>query len=425
MGLLEGNQIPELLQEEEENKAAAEIAYREAREKDAMFKEEQDSIDVENDYERRLRDVFHTKLVKCIEGAGVTSAQVDELKLLARSLRRISVIEEFADNGCSWNKLQERVFQTLAAEEEAKILAERLKTEQGRDRQKKILEHAEDIEEMTDFFRKDCNLSRTNARRAATECVMKNICTPKKLAKVWARNDLDLEKQLHLDEDDAEDVAIALKNLHTQALMKTNSTAAMSTAQSMGNMSMTQGSGTGSMQDTNSFYQNPATAQSWQQPAYDPAAEQQQQQYTAEETAAWEAQQAQQQQQDQTQYDENGWPIDPATGLAYDPNAPYDQSQEQQYTAEETAAWEAQQAHEQQQAYELEQQQQQQVAAQQPQQAQQSALPEGWYEAYTEDGYMYYYNEATGESSWEWPGGDQASQTGYDNQQQGQVAGTE
>ena len=46
-----------------------------------------------------------------------------------------------------------RVFETAVAEEEARTLAERLKTAAGRKRQKMILEHAEDIEELSVFFK--------------------------------------------------------------------------------------------------------------------------------------------------------------------------------------------------------------------------------------------------------------------------------
>ena len=83
------------------------------------------------------------------------------------------------------------MFSTLAAEEEAKQLAERLKTEAGRERQRVILEHAEDIDEMSEFFRR-CNLSKTTARKTATECICRGIATARKLAKLWARGETDL-----------------------------------------------------------------------------------------------------------------------------------------------------------------------------------------------------------------------------------------
>jgi hypothetical protein len=72
------------------------------------------------------------------------------------------------------------------------------------------VEHADDMEEMCAFFKSSCSLSHLAARTAASESIARNISTPKKLAKVWNRNDLHLA-ELQLDDDDSEEVAIALR----------------------------------------------------------------------------------------------------------------------------------------------------------------------------------------------------------------------
>ena len=48
------------------------------------------------------------------------------------------------------------------------------------------------------------------SRNAATEAVLKNISTPKKLAKNWSRSLVQLN-ELGLDRDDSEEVEIALQ----------------------------------------------------------------------------------------------------------------------------------------------------------------------------------------------------------------------
>ncbi len=69
---------------------------------------------------------------------------------------------------------------------------------------------AEDLEEMINFFKSTCSLSHLAARTAASESIARRISTPKKLAKIWGRQSLQLS-DLQLDEDDAEEVAVALR----------------------------------------------------------------------------------------------------------------------------------------------------------------------------------------------------------------------
>jgi hypothetical protein len=52
-----------------------------------------------------------------------------------------------------------------------------------------------------------------NAKRVATALVLQQVSTAKKLAKMWARREIDLETDLALDKDDAEELAMALQQL--------------------------------------------------------------------------------------------------------------------------------------------------------------------------------------------------------------------
>ena len=69
----------------------------------------------------------------------------------------------------------ERVHETSVAEAEAKRLAELMRTEAGRARQKMVMEHQEDIEEMAVFFKKTVGLSKTVSRKVATEAVVRKV----------------------------------------------------------------------------------------------------------------------------------------------------------------------------------------------------------------------------------------------------------
>ena len=73
-------------------------------------------------------------------------------------------------------------------------------------------EDEEDYQEMNNFFRGTCSLSNAAARVAATNALQRKLSTPKKLAKVWNRQGLNLS-ELGLDEDDAEEVSIALSTI--------------------------------------------------------------------------------------------------------------------------------------------------------------------------------------------------------------------
>jgi hypothetical protein len=196
----------------------AEERFREVRENDIMCKEDAYAYQWHARQEVEARHRFSVAVHDVVQRDSVYQSHVDNLKLIAKKLKRLTVIEVLADQDTTWDRLAVRVFETVALEEEARQLAERLRTDAGKKRQKMIQEHAEDIEELSAFFREKAGLSKTNSRNAATEAVLKNISTAKKLAKFWARKQI-LLTEIGLDADDAEEVEGAL-----QALIQSGST---------------------------------------------------------------------------------------------------------------------------------------------------------------------------------------------------------
>ena len=440
-----------LLQEEETAAAKflAEQAYHEARERDSMLSEMNRSMEVEDEFESMNKFTFNHKLVKILESKGVEQEQIDDLKAFSRKCKRITIIEELADHSMTWDKLQEMVFLTLAAKEEAKALEERLKTEQGRDRQKRILEHGEDVDEMAEFFKTDCKLSKTEARKCATECVLRKIFTAKKLAKFWFRNDINLEDDLGLDEDDAEDVAIQLRAIQAAS---TASIASLKSATSMLNSSsnvnllskhVSTPNLTQYQEDTQpevwsydkeqaqqqaqqqqEYYQGQLEAQQQQAAAAVAAASQQQyydpnavyydeqgnpyhydengnaiyDEYGAEGQAGGDGSQEvyYDEQGNAYRYDENGNAVyDDNTAAQqdeYDPNAVYYDEQGNAYTVDEqgNAVYETDPA----------------ITRAQSSSHRTLDPKKSWSEHKTEEGYNYYYNEVTGSSAWELPVGE-------------------
>jgi hypothetical protein len=360
-------------------KTLAEDSYKEARERDLLLVEDKRSAGVEFEAEDERKNTFQLFLKSIISGKGVIKEQVEELKRMSRGLKRITLIEQFVDNSISWDKLEQRVLETLAAEEEAAALAERLKTEMGRDRQRKILEHAEDIDEMVDFFRNKCGLGRTAARKVATECVLRKITTSKKMAKIWSRNEMDL-LELGLDEDDAEEVAGALREISmsgtgfnqslnntqgsfAQESMATNNNANSFYTQQSGQQQVfnqSQGSSEYKATDNSQYYDPNTVATTGEN--QDPSA--------YDENFGYEDPNG-------GYYDENGQWIDPS---AVDENAGYvDPHANADAVTDEYATDPNYRA------------------------LTQAHIDNGWTEAYTDEGYLYYYNSYTAESLWEYP----------------------
>lgn len=195
-----------------QTRAVAESRFREARECDAMGREERLCAATEAVLDQHLKAAFEEDLAKVLASDnGVFLEDVARLKKSSVKLKKASTAEVLAEKGTSWSALEILVFETLTAEEEARKLAGRLKTDQGRKRQKLVLEHTEDIEDMAEFFRA-AGVGRTDSRKAATEAVLLKLSTPKRIINSYKRQELDL-RALGLDEDDIEEVESMLKQL--------------------------------------------------------------------------------------------------------------------------------------------------------------------------------------------------------------------
>jgi len=155
-----------------------------------MSDEEKASVLMEAFYEHEHIITFEEALKDLLSCKLITTTQVKDLKIMSLKLKRISVFEIFAHNRTSWDQLDVRVFESLAAEEEARVAADRAKTEEGRERQRIILEQSEDIDEMFSFFVK-AGIGKSTSRKAAIEAVVRKLTTAKKMAKV-----LQLQLQL-------------------------------------------------------------------------------------------------------------------------------------------------------------------------------------------------------------------------------------
>jgi hypothetical protein len=145
-----------------------------------MAEEEKASIRMEAFYEHEHCVEFEKTLTDLLDSNVITTASIKDLKFKSLKLKRISVFEILAHNRTSWDQLDVKVFETLAKEEEAKLAADRAKTEEGRERQRIILEQSEDIEEMFGFFT-SAGVGKAMSRAAAIEAVVRKLTTPKKL----------------------------------------------------------------------------------------------------------------------------------------------------------------------------------------------------------------------------------------------------
>ena len=145
-----------------------------------MGAEETASVLMEAYYEHEHCITFEQSLQDLLNSKSITSEQVKGLKLHSLKLKRISVFEIFAQLRTSWDQLDVRVFETLAAEDAARIAKDRAKTEEGREKQRIILEQSEDIDEMYGFFSK-AGVGKSLSRQAAIEAVVRKLTTPKKM----------------------------------------------------------------------------------------------------------------------------------------------------------------------------------------------------------------------------------------------------
>ena len=206
---------------EEEMKRRMEQRYLETKELDLMRIEDELSIMYENHFENEHCQVFMTLFQNAVLTRTATAADKDKLLQISKIVKPINVMDILAALHGSWKLLDEIIAETIAREASRKELEARLKTEEGLVRQQVILEHFEDIEEMADFLH-TAGLSKTTSKRVATDLVLKNISTPKKLAKIWSRDHMSLRDGFSIDEDDVEEVEKALNALLMNANASSN-----------------------------------------------------------------------------------------------------------------------------------------------------------------------------------------------------------
>eukprot|EP01032_Pedospumella_encystans_P014699 gene14700-16862_t len=192
-------------------KRRAEQKYHESREIDLMTAEDQLSIMVENFEENQTCNNFMQLFQQIVETSTAYEKDKETLQALAKIIKPINVIDIMATLKTSWKALDSIILETLARDEARKQLEFTIRTKEGLERQNVILEHSEDIEEVADFLH-IAGLSKSTAKRVATELILKNISTPKKLAKIWSRGEI-LLTDFKIDADDMEEVESALRQL--------------------------------------------------------------------------------------------------------------------------------------------------------------------------------------------------------------------
>ena len=200
-------------------KRRAEQKYNEARELDLMEREDELSIKVENFQENACCNNFLQHFQRIVETNVATEDDKAALLKLNAIIKPINSMDILDTLKTSWKQLDEIILETAAREKARAEMEVRLRTEEGMKRQNTILEHSEDIEELADFLHV-AGLSKSNAKRVATELVLRNISTPKKMAKLWARQQVVLS-ELGIDADDAEEVEAALRQLLMNASAST------------------------------------------------------------------------------------------------------------------------------------------------------------------------------------------------------------
>mmetsp|Transcript_15647 Transcript_15647/g.21453 ORF Transcript_15647/g.21453 Transcript_15647/m.21453 type:complete len:1759 (-) Transcript_15647:115-5391(-) len=189
----------------------AEEKYNESRETDLMQREDNLSVAVENYVEDMNCRAFMQSVAQLLQDDWATEQDKLRLEALAAAIKPINVNSIFAALKSSWVNLDQLIKESRARELERQQQEERLRTEEGLKRQQSILEHEEDISEMMEFMHK-AGLSKTTARRVATDAVLKKISTAKKLAKIWNRGQLQLT-DFGLDKDDLDELETALAKL--------------------------------------------------------------------------------------------------------------------------------------------------------------------------------------------------------------------
>jgi len=198
----------------QKSKTTEEIRYSETRENDLMKKEDAFSITVENYFENENCQLFLQKLSSILQDNYAVDEDKEQLRRIGRQIKPSNMKTIFKEFKTSWQKLDELIINTKLREDMKAKELENLRTTEGILRQQYILEHSEDIQDMAMFLHQEANLSKVLSKQMSTELIVRKISTPKKFAKIWSRNEIEVSKEFpELDNDDLEDLHSALKKL--------------------------------------------------------------------------------------------------------------------------------------------------------------------------------------------------------------------
>lgn len=198
--------------EKEQQQRKQALKYEQQLEIDLMMKEDDLSIAVENMLENDLCQDFLGRLTNMLESETCTEEMKADLQELSKKIKPMNLYDIMNELEANWELLDDLIVETKRREGIEERRQEEMKTEEGKKRQQMILDHAEDIQEMATFLYAN-HLSKVAAKRVATELIIRQIATPKKLAKVWQRQEINLKIDLQIDEDDAEDLEQVLASM--------------------------------------------------------------------------------------------------------------------------------------------------------------------------------------------------------------------
>jgi hypothetical protein len=195
-----------------------ELKYLQAKEIEHMNKEDSLSIAYENMIENDNCQQYLNHLLSMTSREEATQEDKEYLLSLAKKIRYVNILEIFRECGLpnGYDDIDRMIRETIIKREQEAKLQDEMKTKEGLIRQQYILEHNDDIQEMYKFFIEKANLAKMLSKKMATELILKNIATPKKLAKVWlVRKEYDLVSEFanDLDEDDVDELQKALAPL--------------------------------------------------------------------------------------------------------------------------------------------------------------------------------------------------------------------
>jgi hypothetical protein len=331
----------------------ADEKYKESAERDWMNIENELTKIIEADFDVSQKEIFATEVFNILNIKSVNETHMAKLRHLAFYTKNVSVIEVFAYANTSWDLLNIRIFEDNEIAKSVLEAAERLKTEEGRERQAKIIEQKEDIDVMAAFMY-EAGISKVMSKKGSIESILLNLATPQKLAKIWQKGQVELSA-LGLDADDCEDLQIALEKLLADKFAKLNN-----------------------INQQIESYDQTGYDQTYDQNGYDQTGYNAEGQYDQNYDQTYQG-------YDQTRYNHEDYDKTAYNQEGYDQTGYYDQTYEEGYDQVTDYNVEGQYDTANNQVVEYAQ------------------YNSDWVEGYSEEGHLYFYNNVTGVSSWTRP----------------------